>query len=63
MRISLRQVGNYTQFTRPLIVPAVTAWALQGDVGFLDPRKEMTISSQAAASIIRDLLELGAPAG
>jgi hypothetical protein len=38
MRISLRQVGNDTQFTRLLIVSAVTAWALRDDVGFLDPR-------------------------
>lgn len=59
MRISLRQVGNYTEFTRLLIVSAVTAWALQDAVGFLDPRKETTINNQAETSIIRVLLELG----
>jgi len=38
-----------------------TAWALENDCGLLDPEKESTINDRVAASIIRDLLKLGAP--
>jgi hypothetical protein len=38
-----------------------TAWALEYDCGLFDPTKESTINDRIAASIIRDLLKLGAP--
>ena len=46
---------------RGLYVKArATAWALESDCGLLDPTKESTINDRVAASIIRDLLNIGA---
>jgi hypothetical protein len=40
-----------------------TAWALESDCGLLDPTKESTLNDRLAASIIRDLLRIGALLG
>ena len=40
-----------------------TAWALESDCGLLDPTKESSLNDRVAASVIRDLLRLGAPLG
>ena len=37
-----------------------TAWAIENDCGLLNPERELTINDRVAASIVRDLLELGA---
>jgi hypothetical protein len=39
-----------------------TAWALISENGPLDPAKELTLNDQISASIVRDLLNLGADA-
>jgi hypothetical protein len=36
-----------------------TAWALENDCGLLDPTKESTANDRVAASIVRDLLNIG----
>lgn len=38
-----------------------TAWAIEHDVGLLEPAKESSINARVCASIVRDLLQLGAP--
>ena len=40
-----------------------TVWALESDCGLLDPTKESSLNDRVAASVIRDLLRLGAPLG
>ncbi|MEJ2376506.1 MAG: hypothetical protein P8Y71_14180 [Pseudolabrys sp.] len=36
-----------------------TAWAIEYEYGFFNPAKEMSENNRIAASIVRDLLEIG----
>ena len=60
--LTLEIVVTRAQTLQGLYVKArASAWALESDCGLLDPVKESSPNDRVAASIVRDLLEFGAP--
>jgi hypothetical protein len=55
----IEPVLQATPFQGLYVKARATAWALQNDCGLLDPTQESTINDRLAASIVRDLLNLG----